>query len=860
MNRTYALVWNEAGQRWNVAPETARRSGKRGGGRRGSAAALALVLIGLAGWSAVQAAPSGGTIAAGNGTGTIQVSPDQKQVSINQQTQKLVIDWNRFNIDVGESVTFNQPGASAIALNKVNGLSPSSILGKLDANGQVFLVNPNGIVFGRGAEVNVGGLVASTKQISDADFKAGNYHYTGSSNASVLNNGVITARDRGYVALLGAQVNNQGEIHARLGRVALGAGGEFTLSFDGSSLLNLRVTDTALAALAENSGILKADGGLVLMTARTAGAALQTVVNNQGVIEAKTLQGQKGRIELIGGTDIGDVVVAGKLDASALGSAGDGGSVLVTGRDVKVSLGTEVDTRAENGSTGSWDIRSRSIKVGAYGVDSDATVYAETLSKNLNTTSIDMRSTLFGDIVLEAPIVWSSGNALTLLADNNLVANGSLTAVGQGAKLTLSAFNDLTVNNKISMTGGGAELVMDSKGGYVLGDSAAVTLSGAAPSFRSNGQPFTVIQNVAQLQAIDRRLSGDYVLGNNLIGGSLTPIGAGESPFSGVLDGLGNELSGFHISAAGPNVGLFAASSGTIRNVKLTAIEVGPPSASLLPVSIGALVGRNSGEIIHVSTDQTSVAGLGFYRNVVGGLVGSNAGGRIDRATVGGIVVAGPGTVAIGGLVGENQNSGLNRGRITRSVAHNAVSGPILPDELGGMGGLVGVNSGLITDSSSHGTTQASGLDHAVGGLVGANLAGAEILRSSADGLVRGGDYSRVGGLVGENRGSAVVRQSSAAGVVSAGRNAVLGGIVGLNQGDVSSSNASGEVKFDDSFEQLYGGLAGVNYGLLRGNRTSGLASQVPPVGLNNGVIDPGEEVLGGDTEVRARGLRETRR
>jgi len=859
MNKTHALVWNEDRQRWNVAPETARRRGKRGGGRRGSVAALAL--IGLAGWSAAQAAPVGGTIAAGNGAGVIVTSPDQKQVSISQQTQKLIVDWRGFNIGVGERVTFNQPGASAIALNKVNGLSPSSILGKLDANGQVFLVNPNGIVFGRGAEVNVGGLVASTKRISDADFNAGNYRFNDVSNASVLNNGVIRARDRGYVALLGAQVNNQGEIHARLGRVALAAGDDFTVNFDGNGLLDLRVNRAALAALAENSGLLKADGGQVLMTARGAGSTLQTVVNNQGIIEAKSLLGQDGRIMLDGGS-VGGVVVAGKLDASGSTSGGGVTSVTTQGQQVNVSLGTEVDTRDANGGAGTWWIRSSNIKVGANGVDADATVYAETLSQNLNTTNIDMRSSQ-GDVVVDAPIAWSSSRDLVLLADRNLVVNGSLTASGQDASLTLQAAKEIMVNNNIAMTGGGAVLNLDSRGGLALGDSGVITLSGANPTYRVNGQLSTVIQNVRQLQEIDRRPFGQYVLGNDLTGGSLTPIGEGGSRFSGGFDGLGNKLSGLQVRASGPNAGLFAELSGSIVNLKLEAIEVTPPSGSLQPVSIGALVGRNFGRIENVSTDQIFVSGSGFYRNVVGGLVGTNAGGQIVQGTVRGFVVAGAGTVAIGGLAGENQNFASNSGTIRNSVSHAAVLGPIPRDELGGMGGmggLVGVNSGLIRDSSSHGSTQANGFDHAVGGLVGANLVGAEILRSSADGLVQGGDYSRVGGLVGENRALAVVRESSSAAVVNAGSNAMLGGIVGLNQGQVFNSSASGEVKFDDSLDQLYGGLAGVNYGLLRGNHTSGLASQVPLVGLNNGVIEPGEEDLSGDARGRAGGLRETRK
>ncbi|MGB3432128.1 filamentous hemagglutinin N-terminal domain-containing protein [Achromobacter sp.] len=841
MNKTYALVWNEARQCWNVARESARRRGKQGGGRRGGVAALAL--IGLAGWSAAQAAPMGGSIAAGNGIGDIHATQDRKQMSINQHSQKLVIDWNSFNIGVDERVTFNQPGASAIALNRVNGLSPSAILGRMDANGQVFLVNPNGVVFGRGAEVNVGGLVASTKQISDADFNAGKHRFVGSSHASVLNQGVITARDRGYVALLGAKVSNQGVIQARLGRAALAAGDDFTVNFDGNGLLDLRVNGAALAALTENSGMLRADGGQVLMTAKAAGATLQTVVNSQGVIEAQALQGQAGKITLDGG-DAGVVLAAGKLNVSAPTAQGDGGTVEMRGRLVKVRLGTEVDARSENGATGAWRIASDDITVGGSAAVADATVHADTVSRNLHATNIALESTI-GDIALDGPIAWSSGHALSLAAAGDLVANGSLSASGQNGGIAMSAGRQVVLNGNTVISGGNGGLSLQASQDYVLGDGAAVTLSGAGASFRSNGQRYTVIQNVAQLQDINRNLHGLYVLGDSLSGrNAIQPIGGAHGTFSGAFEGLGNTLSGFRVSGAGPNVGLFAASSGSIRDLKLVSMQVAALSGSAAPLSIGALVGRNSGRITNVSTDRTNVKGSSFYLNAVGGLVGTNAGGRIDRATVGGSVDAGSRTVAIGGLVGENLNSASGHGRITRSIARNTVSGSMQRDDQGGMGGLVGVNRGLIADSSSDGTALARGVGHNVGGLVGNNLAG-DIQRSVAAGRVQNGGNGNTGGLAGLNSGS--ISESVAHGNVSASSGAATGGLAGRNRrgGLLREVKAAGSVSDLSGID--VGGLVGVNNGRIdtgeaggdvlassnrRGGRVGGLA------GYNGGTIE----------------------
>lgn len=841
MNKIYALVWNEARQCWNVARESVRRCGKTGGGRRGSVAVLAL--IGLAGLSSVHAAPTGGTIAAGNGIGNIHTTLDQKQVSINQHTQKLIIDWNSFSIGADERVTFNQPDRGSVALNKVNGLSPSSILGRMDANGQVFLVNPNGIVFGKSAEVNVGGLVASTKLVSDADFNAGTYRFTGGSDASVLNQGTISAADRGSVALLGAKVSNQGVIQARLGRVALGAGNDFRVNFDGSGMLDLQVNGSALSALAENGGLLKADGGQVLMTARAAGAALRTVVNSQGIIEAKTLQGQSGKITLDGGAD-GVVVAAGRMHASAQGTPGNGGTVEVRGQQVAVRLGTEVDTKASNGDTGTWRIVSGEVGVDDTAASPNATVNTSTLSSNLAATNIVLESTS-GDVVVGGALAWSSGNALNLVSARDAATHGTLTASGQNAAVGIAAAGKIMLNGKTAITGANGALSLNAPQGYALGDDAAVTLSGAGASFHANGQRYSVIQNAAQLQGIDSNLAGMYVLGANLTGSStIRSVGGANGVFSGTFDGLGNTLNGFWIDGVGPNVGLFAASSGNISNLKLASLRFYSPSSSGMPMSMGTLAGRNSGSISNVSTTGVNLTGSSYRSNVVGGLVGTNAGGSIDRVTVAGTVRSGSQTVAIGGLVGENLNSLLTRGSITRSTARNTVSGSVLRNDLGGMGGVAGVNRGLIADSSSVMDTSGSGTGVNVGGLVGNNIGG-DIERSFTAGRVQGGSAGSTGGLAGLNSGK--ISDSIAYGDISGSSGHATGGIAGQNLGGASLLNVKANGAVTDYYGANVGGLAGVNAGLIdtgeaggnvnasyhrAGDKVGGL------VGYNTGTID----------------------
>jgi filamentous hemagglutinin family protein len=210
--------------------------------------------------SSGQLLPSGGSVSSGSAT----VTTGPTTLTVDQTSQNAVLNWQSFSIGRDNKVVFVQPTSNSVALNRVLGPDPSVILGNLSANGKVFLVNPNGVLFGRGATVNVGGLVASTLGISDADFMAGRYAFTGS-GGTVLNEGAINA-DGGYVALLGATVANTGVIQANLGTVALAAGEAITLDVAGDGLLNVAIDNGAVNGLVRNGGLLRADGGRVLMT------------------------------------------------------------------------------------------------------------------------------------------------------------------------------------------------------------------------------------------------------------------------------------------------------------------------------------------------------------------------------------------------------------------------------------------------------------------------------------------------------------------------------------------------------------------------------------------------------------------
>ncbi len=291
---------------------------------------LAMALM-LAWGGLALATPTGGVVSAGSAV----VGESPGHMTITQTAPHVAINWQSFGIGVGQSVQFVQPGRASVALNRVLGGDASSILGSLASNGQVFLINPNGILFGAGASVNVGGLVASTLKLGDADFMAGRYRFMGegAGPGTVVNQGVLRAADGGYVALLGTQVDNQGTVQATRGSVAMAAGQAMTLDLLGEQLLSVRVDQGAANALLGNGGLLQADGGQVLMSTQAAGNWLANAVNNTGVVQAQTVENRQGTIVLLGSMDSGTVSLGGTLDVRA--SAGQqAGRVLATGHQV----------------------------------------------------------------------------------------------------------------------------------------------------------------------------------------------------------------------------------------------------------------------------------------------------------------------------------------------------------------------------------------------------------------------------------------------------------------------------------------------------------------------------------------------
>ncbi|PRJ64519.1 filamentous hemagglutinin N-terminal domain-containing protein [Haemophilus influenzae] len=237
--------------------------------------------------------------------GTATVSQTENKMTINQTTPTTQINWDSFDIGKKKEVQFTQPTANSVAYNRVIGGNASHIQGKLTANGKVYLANPNGITITKGAEINVAGLLATTKDLEQISESGNSYQFTRKAKdgqelkeGQVLNQGKITAQD--FVVLNGDKVINEGEINVEKnavnnGKVYLSSGEDFTFTLP-DSVISVALEDNAVQGIVKNEGIIKA--GEITLSAKGRKQALDSLVVNNGVLEATKVSNRKGKIVL----------------------------------------------------------------------------------------------------------------------------------------------------------------------------------------------------------------------------------------------------------------------------------------------------------------------------------------------------------------------------------------------------------------------------------------------------------------------------------------------------------------------------------------------------------------------------------
>ena len=527
---------------------------------RPAAVAAGLALTIMTSSPAGHAMPADGQVTAGQGS----IAQNGSNMTITQTTDKLALNWQSFNIANGEKVQFVQPSVNATALNRVIGNSASSIYGQLSANGRVFLINTNGILFSPTARVDTGAMVASSLNMTDIDFVAGRYKFSkGSTTGSVINQGNITAADGGFVALLGENAINEGVIVANKGSVVLGAGEQATLDMIGDGLINLAVDQAALDAQVENKNLIQADGGLVVMTARVAGDLAGTVVNNTGVIRAQSLTERNGKIILDGGND-GAVQVSGSLDVSSSANLA-GGSVQATGKSVSFD-GTINANGLTGGSVSASAVASLSQtgSISVVGQNSGGNISLVAGQNLMQTTSAQ----------LDVSGVSGSGGVIKEVAGNQIYTSAALNATGtSGGSIQLSS-------NTIKFMGASA----DASG--TTGSGGSISIGGGWHGATVDGQvnaENTTVSPGSVLKA-DGGLSGD--------GGQITVWSQQQTAFGGTISAYGGSQSGnggkLEISSSNNLLfaGTVAAGSGQAASLLLDPKNITIVDAASAPASM----------------------------------------------------------------------------------------------------------------------------------------------------------------------------------------------------------------------------------------------------------------------------------
>ena len=308
----------------------------------------------------VHANPAGGEVVGGNGT----ITHSDLSTVINQTSANMAINWDSYNVQANERVQYIQPDINSVSLNRILSSGGSEIHGRIDANGQVILVNPHGIFFGAGSQINVGGMVASGLDIKPADFMNGDYIFNEvlGTDGTVINSGMLSASLGGSITLLGKQLKNEGVINARLGAVNMAAGKQAILTFDPQGLMGVRITkaivqdELGIDPALINSGEINAESGRVLLTASVSRDVFSQAVNTGDILPATSVvMNEDGSYSLGGGAD---AINSGSISVSST-DQNDAGSVVMLGENL-THTGT-ITADSESSQAGEVELHSRHI-------------------------------------------------------------------------------------------------------------------------------------------------------------------------------------------------------------------------------------------------------------------------------------------------------------------------------------------------------------------------------------------------------------------------------------------------------------------------------------------------------------------
>ena len=445
------------------------------------AATLCSVMTLSPGISAIAAdMPTGGSVQNGN-VEIAYINPDH--IVLNQNTNNSVIHWDSFSVHSSGVVDFNMPSASSSSLNRVLGSTPSNIAGRVNSNGNVILVNPNGVFLTKSGTVRSNSFTASSLDINTNDFLQGKHNfYKNKTSKGVENHGLIEVNNSSHAALLGNYASNEGTITAKFGKIFMGAGEQITLDLSGNGLMKVTVPTSELSnitdingksldSLVTNNGSLIADGGYVQLSAKTAENLMLGAVNvgSSGIVSSASIDQRTGNI-VIGGDDNNFVNIEGTINISGSKPSTPSGALSITGTNVYYggsttangSAGGRISTKAKEMLV----LDSSIVAKGLQENGGDLMVVSEDVLLSTARTNVDMSgSTNGGTIKLHA----DSHNlaAGTFKANGNSGKGGNIDFVGQNVRLAAA-----DISAKGSSQGGKVRI-----GGEYLGGQKLSTVS-----------------------------------------------------------------------------------------------------------------------------------------------------------------------------------------------------------------------------------------------------------------------------------------------------------------------------------------------------------------------------------------------
>ncbi|EKY9554060.1 filamentous hemagglutinin N-terminal domain-containing protein, partial [Salmonella enterica] len=759
--------------------------------------------------------PTGGQIVGGQGS----ISTSGNQMTIHQQTQNMATNWHSFDIGKNNTVQFVQPNSSSVALNRVTGASGSQIMGTLKANGQVFILNPNGVLFGKNARVDVGGLVASTKNISTTDFMKGQYTLSGSGNpgAQVVNQGSLTTSKGGYIVLAGERVSNSGTVTTPSGKTILAAGKTVTLQLDNGGLTSVSVNGSVVNALVENQGLISATNGQVYLTAKGQDMLLNTVVNNSGTVEAKGLANRGGEIVLNGG-DSGVVSQSGHLLADS--QTGQGGKITLEGQNIHLAGGSLTTATGKTGGGevyvgGGWQGQDSHIKNASKVVmDKAATVDVSATESGNGGTAVlwsDDYTNFRGTVIAKGGAKSGDGGRVETSSHRNLQASGAVDAsarAGHGGEWLLDP-TDVTI------VGAGADTGIDSatadgtdiftptaSGGQILNSSIVNQLNaGTSVTVKTSGTDtdgetgnITVNANIIKTAGTDAKLT--LLADNNISTGDNVSIGATTGKLN--LDLLaGNTTNNASISLGkfiniSLNGGdLLADAGNSASGVSLTFTNNGKIKGGNVTLNLSRGLG---GYAYNVNADNDlTINGSVTGSTGWGSVLGFTAGGKLAMNSPGSISLQANDTGNGGGRVLISGDKGVTLNAAAGTVTLNAAKAATNGVNITSSNGAVSITN-LVQDGSN-GMTLTNANISSKDGIVlnGTTFWGQAVVMSGVN-LTTGGDVDITGlaknlttGGLGVASSSGV--QLSGSNISSTGGNITLTGTAGTHVSHPSISS-----------------------------------------------------------------------